>query len=78
MSVSDRPLSEVTREAINLLKRELGVVDTIRFLRQFKPGSGNYTEERDALLRDLSLDEIFAEARELQASQQAADRITTP
>jgi uncharacterized membrane protein YGL010W len=69
MSVSDRPLSEVTQEAITLLKRELGVVDTIRFLRQFRPGTGNYTEERNTLLDDLSLEEIFAEAREIQGAQ---------
>lgn len=77
MSISDRPLSEVTREAITLLKRELGVVDTFRFLSQFKPGSGNYTEERDELVGDLSLEEIFAEAREIQAAQ-AGERVHVP
>lgn len=75
MSVSARPLSEVTREAIALLKRELGIVDTMRFLTQFTTGSGNYTDERDALLGDLSLDEIFAEAREIQAAH-AGDRVS--
>ena len=74
MSVSNRPLSEVTREAITLLKRELGVVDALRFLSQFRPGSGNYTEDRHALLDDVSLEEIFAEARELEAAR-AADQV---
>lgn len=49
MTVNLRPLAEVTHEAIDVLCREIGVVDTLRFLGQFTTGSGNYTEERDRL-----------------------------
>ena len=34
-----------------MLTRELGVAATLRFMMQFSSGEGNYTEERDALLR---------------------------
>lgn len=69
MSVLVKPLAEITHQAIRLLSRELGVADTLRFLGQFASGTGNYTEERDALLADLTLEEIVAEARRIQASR---------
>lgn len=63
MTVPARPLTEVTQHAIQLLSREIGVADTMRFLNQFSTGSGNYTQERDTLFQDLTLDEILAEIR---------------
>jgi len=60
--ISDmRPLIEVNQEAIHLLYRELGVVDAIRFLRQFTQGYGNYTQERENLFADKSLEDIIDE-----------------
>jgi hypothetical protein len=69
MSTAIRPITEITHEAITLLTREMGVADTLRFLNQFNTGMGNYTEERDALIGDLTLDEIFARGRRLRSSQ---------
>ena len=60
MNVQAKPLSEITRYAIDLLSKEMGIVDTVRFLNQFTTGYGDYTEERDALFKDLTLDEILA------------------
>ena len=59
MNVAAKPLSEITRNAINLLSKEMGIVDTVRFLNQFTTGYGNYTEEREALFKDMTLDEIL-------------------
>lgn len=67
MSTTAKPLSEITEEAIAILSREMGVANTLRFLSQFTAGNGNYTEERDAFERGLSVEEIFAEARRRQA-----------
>jgi hypothetical protein len=58
--IDTRPLSEVTQEAIDVLLREIGVVNTVRFLNQFTGGFGNYTEERQLLFGDMTLDEIIA------------------
>jgi hypothetical protein len=58
MAVELRPLRAVTQEAIEVLSREIGIADTIRFLNQFTLGYGNYTEERKALFENVSLDEI--------------------
>ena len=58
MNVEIQPLSELNEKATQILAREMGIVDTIRFLSQFTAGSGNYTQEREQWLDDLSLEEI--------------------
>jgi len=58
--IAERPLTELTQEAIRILYRELGVIETVRFLRQFSNGYGNYMAEREALLGQKSLDELLA------------------
>jgi hypothetical protein len=63
MSVPATPLEEVTERAIRILSREMGVADTMRFLKQFVAGAGNYTEEREELFADLTLDDILAEVK---------------
>ncbi len=40
--------------------KEIGVVNTVRFLNQFTVGYGDYTAERDTLFADLTLDELLA------------------
>ena len=66
MIVETRPLSEITQEALRLLYRDLGIVNTVRFLNQFTPGFGNYTEERRALIENQTLDEVLADVRSFQ------------
>ncbi len=61
MTIEQRSLLEVNREALRLLYEELGLTDAIRFIRQFTTGLGNYVEERDALFGDKTLDEILQE-----------------
>lgn len=68
MNVQAKPLSEITRHAIDLLSKEMGIVDTVRFLNQFTTGYGNYTEERENLFKDLTLEEILATVKK-QRSQ---------
>lgn len=46
MSTTTKTLSEITDEAIAILCRDLGVVETLRFIRQFSNGLGDYTKER--------------------------------
>ena len=64
MTPVTNPLTEVTTEAIALLLREIGVVNTVRFLNQYSTGYGNYVTERDQLFGHLTLDEIIREIRE--------------
>lgn len=66
--IAERPLSELTQDAIRILYRELGVVETVRFLRQFTNGYGNYMAEREALLGQKSLDELLTEIKQLRTA----------
>jgi len=63
MTVTTMPLSEITRSAIHLLCQEMGVVNTARFINQFTTGYGNYTEERDDLFGELTVDAIVTEIK---------------
>jgi len=56
-----KPLIEINQQAIRLLYKELGVVNTVRFFKQFTKGYGNYTQERGDLFANKSLDEIVSE-----------------
>lgn len=59
MVVQTRPLAEITQEAVKILFQNLGIVNTVRFINQFTIGYGNYTEERDEIFGDKSIDEII-------------------
>ncbi|MFZ4525489.1 MAG: hypothetical protein ACOYOE_08075 [Chlorobium sp.] len=66
MNIPAKSLTEGTNQALHVLAREIGSVDTMRFIGQFSTGTGNYTEERAALFDHLSLDDLLAEIREQQ------------
>lgn len=66
MSVEARPLAETTHKAITVLSKELGIVETVRFLTQFGTGFGDYTRERDTIFRRITMDEILFETRRTQ------------
>lgn len=64
MSMQARPLSEISRRATHILFKEMGVVDTIRFLNQFSMGQGDYTNDREKWLGEVSLDEAISRIKE--------------
>lgn len=65
-----RPLIEVNQLAINLLYKELGVVDAVRFLKQFTQGYGNYTQEREVIFANKSLEDIVSEIEKRRKTAQ--------
>jgi len=65
-----RPLIEVNQQAINLLYKELGVVNAVRFLKQFTQGYGNYTQEREVIFANKSLDDIVSEIEKRRKTTQ--------
>lgn len=71
-----RPLFEITQEAIQLLYRELGVVNTVRFLNQFTTGFGDYTQDRNVENEGRTLGEILDELHQYQAQRTPTDRDT--
>jgi hypothetical protein len=69
MTVKNRPLAEVSQRAIEVLCRELGAVDTVRFINQFTTGHGDYTSERDALFAGETLDQIIADIKRAKPAE---------
>ena len=63
MSVHLQPISELTNRAKQALIQELGVVDAMRFLNQFRAGSGDYTAEREHLFKGESVKGIVADIK---------------
>jgi hypothetical protein len=70
MITDARPLIEINQQAISLLYKELGVIDAVRFLNQFTQGYGNYTQERESLFANKSLDEIVEEIEKRRKPRQ--------
>ena len=67
MSTTSIPVAEINTTAIALLCRELGAVNTARFLNQFTVGLGDYTAERDRLHGDTSVSELVEEIKQRRA-----------
>ena len=60
-------LHELNRKAHDILARELGPVDCLRFFRQYDSGSGDYTRDRWQWLEPQTIDSIAEEARKFEA-----------
>lgn len=52
---------ELTREAIRVLCRELGIANAYKFVAEMSPGKGNYTEERRQLYAGMTVDDLADE-----------------
>jgi hypothetical protein len=68
MNAEIKPMPLVNENATNILIREMGVVDTIRFLNQFSIGRGNYTEERRKMVDSMTLEDVFSGIEEMRKS----------
>ncbi len=60
MITDSRPLAEITQTALRVLYKEIGIVNTVRFISQFTTGYGDYTQEREQLFADMTLDDIVS------------------
>jgi len=63
MTTRVHPIAEINQRAKDALIREVGVIDTIRFLNQFRAGDGDYAADRASLFRDMTAREIIAEIK---------------
>ncbi len=61
MSTITNP-AELRRRGLELLVRELGYVDAMRFLHQYETGQGDYTRDRSQILPDWTLEEMIQKA----------------
>lgn len=52
------PLAEVTEKALRLLIRDIGIVNTARFINQFHMGTGDAVAEKEQLFGTMTVEEI--------------------
>ena len=72
-----RSLAEIRREGWDALTQRLGVAGAMRFMMQYDPGHGDYTEERQQILADLSLDDALSTIRNTGSTPTLRDRRLT-
>lgn len=63
--------AELRRRALEILVRELGFADAMRFMHLFEMGEGDYTREREIMLPDWSAEELLRRADDLQRRDSA-------
>jgi len=68
MIMQTKPLNEITTQAMHLLCKEMGAVNTIRFINQFTVGYGDYTKEREQLFADMTVDDIVSEIKKISTT----------
>ena len=59
-------LYEINHIALQVLIKEIGAVNTLRFIRQFSSGYGNYTMDRQELFKDATLSDLVADIKALR------------
>jgi hypothetical protein len=70
------PPSEIRRRAMEILVRELGYADAMRFFHEYETGAGNYTQERDQMLPKWTADEIIDRAEHIEAQRKPGNAAT--
>jgi hypothetical protein len=54
---------QIRLEGWKALTERLGPAGAMRFMMQYDPGHGDYTEERQAIFADLDVEELIASIR---------------
>ena len=67
LTIDNRDPFYIRKEGLAALREKLGSAGAARFIRQFSPGSGDYTKEREELLADFTFDEIVNGCKEMDA-----------
>jgi len=60
VNVSKMTDVQIREAALSIISRELGPVGLLRFLRQYETGYGDYTKDREELLKDETVESIAA------------------
>lgn len=74
MSTISNP-AELRRRGIEVLVRDLGYADAMRFLQQFGGGRGDYTADRAGLIPTMTDEELLRQADAL-AERERRRRVT--
>lgn len=63
MQLHEMTDQEFQCHALSVLQRELGAEGFARFLRLYRSGRGDYTKERDQLLKGITIDDTVEQIR---------------
>lgn len=58
MAVTVRELERIRREGLKALKEKLGIEGMIKFIQMYSDGEGNYTEEKNEILKDTTIEDF--------------------
>lgn len=58
MAVTVRELEKIRRDGLKALKEKLGVEGTIKFIQMYSDGKGDYTEEREEILKEVTIEDF--------------------
>jgi hypothetical protein len=64
MEIRNASPMQIRQLGIEALAQALGPVGMVRFLQQFETGSGDYTQSRDELLGDATIEDTLAQIKE--------------
>lgn len=70
--MSSRPtmsLYQIRMEGWRALTERLGASGAMRFMMQYDPGYGDYSEERHAMFAELTIDELVTAIERAQARE---------
>jgi hypothetical protein len=70
IDVSKLTQAQIRQLGIEALTKALGPAGMARFMQQFEMGSGDYRRDRDQILGDPTVEEIFAEIKEMRRENQ--------
>ena len=58
MAVTVRDLERIRREGLKALKEKLGVEGMVKFIQMYSDGKGDYTTDRNKILKDITIDDF--------------------
>lgn len=58
MAVTIRELEKIRRDGLKALKDKLGVEGMIKFIQMYSDGKGDYTLERDEILKEVTIQDF--------------------
>ncbi|MBD2448749.1 hypothetical protein H6G76_16635 [Nostoc sp. FACHB-152] len=76
LDVTKLTQAEIRRLGIEALTKALGHAGMARFMQQFERGSGDYTRDREQILGNPTIDEIFERIEEHRQQQEKGEQET--
>lgn len=65
---------QIRLEGWRALTERLGPAGAMRFMMQYDPGHGDYTQERQEIFADLDLEDLLASVRRQESRSAGDDR----